>query len=281
MAVILTVIRNTDRAFTYYDLRPSLIALFRLCYTLNMDKRRKTLESMVKRGDGLIVDRVDPGFTLQIYTNWIPDPRFQHAAALRAQDRLAVQAMWKAQGGGSKQALLMALQGGGAGAGTASASAFGASTLAPLATPSAFPALPFYSTAPPAVVAPSNPGVSLGSLTLPLSAAAASATTQQRKQGNPRSGGGGRGGGKKGGKGRAHPPGVPTPQAAQARTDYNNQLKALQQAALPHPGGYHCSDCAANNRNSNHQAFECAYAECNHCQRGGHRMRHCQFPKFP
>ncbi|CAN0258315.1 unnamed protein product, partial [Scytosiphon promiscuus] len=26
---------------------------------------------------------------------------------------------------------------------------------------------------------------------------------------------------------------------------------------------------------------ECAYNECYNCQRGGHRTKNCQFPKYP
>ena len=84
------------------------------------------------------------------------------------------------------------------------------------------------------------------------------------------------------GKGsRNTPVGAPSTQAAQARTDYNKQLKALQQAALPHPNGYRCQDCAAAGRTAHHPPYECAYNECHNCKRGGHRQRKCTFPKFP
>lgn len=284
MARTLMMVRNSDdnNKYTYLDLRPVLSELYRLCHRLGFEKQRLAVESIVERMDGLIKERAEPGLVLQMLTDWIPDPRSKNAATLRAKDRAKLDKMWKARGGSSGAAIVAALQGGW-GTGASSLPTHGGA-LAPPVLPPVAAAMPFLSAPPPPLVAPLTAGVSLGSLTLPFSKAASGAV-QMHQPGAARGGGGKGGGGgrgKRSGKGKASalPPGTPSPQAVQARLDYNNKLKALQQAALPHPNGYHCPDCALAGRNTNHPAHECAYNECHHCRRGGHKSRSCQFPKY-
>eukprot|EP00903_Cladosiphon_okamuranus_P006868 g6689.t1 len=172
---------------------------------------------MINRGDVLVKEGIPPQLVLQIFTEWVPNPRFQEQAAYKERDRALVLKMFKARGGSSNTAVMMAL--------------------------------------PSAQVAPAT---SLGSLSLPLAAGQMATPAPAR----PGGGGGGGSRGKRGGKGKAAPPGQPSQQAMQARADYNNQLKVLQQAALPHPAGYRCADCANEGRTPHHQAHECAYSEC-------------------
>lgn len=273
MADILKIVRNAGHQYTYHDLRPYLVSLHQLCYTLGLDKRRLAVESIVKRSDDLIHERGDASLVLQLITDWIPDPRSRHAAALKTKDRSKMDKLWKARGGHSSASIVAALQGSWGG-GAMPAPTLGGSLAQPAAGGAPL-ALSFPAVTPQAAGAPFTAGMSLGSLTLPL------ASKQQGKQGNARGTGAQKRGRSKGGKGRSLPAGVPSTQQAQDRADYNNQLKALQQAALPHPNGYHCSNCAGQGRTAHHTALECAYTECHNCQRGGHRSKFCVFPKYP
>lgn len=272
MATILVTVRNKDNAFTYSDLRPMLLDLAQLCYSLGLDDRRSTMESMMHRGDGLIKEGFKDYHVLQIFTDWVPTPRFQRAAALKAHDRSQMLALFKARGGSSSTALMMAVQ--------SAAQGRGAGPLLSSPTPAAPPATPYFSTQPPVHTPAAPSALQLGSLTLPLPSAGQAAL--QKLQ--PASRGGGRAGsgrGKRAGKGQTASPGTPTPQAAQERVAYNKQLKALQHAALPHPAGYKCPACVAQGRTPHHQPHECAYSECDNCSRGGHKAKRCTFPKYP
>lgn len=270
MAFILVVVRNKDGAFTFGTLRPYLVELAQLCYGLGLDDRRGTLESMMHRGDLLLRDGFKSENILQLYTDWVPNPRFRQSIAKQEHDRGLMLKMVKAKGSSSNTAVMLALQNAGLGGGGS----------VPAALPAPAPqAAPYFSTVPQLPAAP-LPAVHLGSLTLPLPSAgqAVQLPHQAPSQG---SGGGGGATRTKKGKGKGATPGQPTPQAAQARVDYNKQLKALQQAALPHPAGYLCQKCANQGRTAHHQAHECAYEECTNCRRGGHRAKHCTFPKYP
>lgn len=174
--------------------------------------------------------------------------------------------MWKAQGGHSGAALLAALQSGWSGGATSAPARSGPVSQPTAGTPFG---IPFPSTTPQPAVPQLT--ASVGSLTLPLSKAALG------RQGAPAAA---RGRGKKGKK-VAKARGVPTNAQAQERTDYNNMLKAAQQAALPHPAGHYCATCAGAGRTAHHQPHECAYEECGNCARGGHRAKHCVYPKWP
>lgn len=270
MGDILSTVRNAGNLSTYHTLRPRLLALHTLCYRLGLDVRRLALESMVSRSDTLVREGNNPALILQLYTDWIPDPRSRHAEALKSKDRAKMEKMWKAQGGHSGAALLAAIQTGwGGGAAPAPAPARGG----PAAQLSA--GTPFGIAFPPSTPQPAVPQLtaSVGALTLPLSKAAlgqqgATAAAAGRSSSKKV---------KKPGKAR----GVPTNSQAQARTDYNNMLKAAQQAALPHPGGHHCASCAGAGRTAHHWPHECAYEECGNCSRGGHRAKHCTYPKWP
>lgn len=251
IANILVVVRNKDGVFTFGTLRPHLHELAQLCYGLGLDDRRATLESVMHRGDLLLRDGFKPKNILQIYTDWVPNPRFKQSIAMQEHDRALMLKMVKARGGGSNTAFMMALQHAGLGR--------GGSAPAALASP-APQAAPYFSTVP-QLPATSAPAMHLGSLTLPLpqTRQAAPQPSQAPSQGGSGGGGGAR---NKKGKGTGGTPGQPSQQAAQARMDYNKQLKALQQAALPHPAGHHCQKCANQGRTAHHQVHECAYEEC-------------------
>ena len=267
MADVVSTVRNAGQTATYHTLRPRLIILHTPCYRLGLDMRRVALENMVVRSDTLIREGGSPALILQLYTDWIPDPRSRHAEALKSKDRAKMENMWKAQGGHSGAALLAVLQSGWGG-GATSAPARGG----PAAQPSE--GTPFGIVFPSSTPQPAVPqlAASLGSLTLPLSKAALG------QQGAPAAATGRSG---KKGKKSAKARGVPTNSQAQEWTDYNIMLKATQQAALPHPGDHYCTSCAGAGRNPHHWAYECAYEECGNCSRGGPRVKHCMYPKWP
>ena len=77
---------------------------------------------------------------------------------------------------------------------------------------------------------------------------------------------GGRGGSAAGGA-----PRVPSARATQEKNDFNNALRARQEAFLPSPTNAVCPTCQTHGRNAHHQPYKCAYNECAKCKRGGHR----------
>lgn len=293
MAHILSVVRNPRGNFDYSNPYPLLVNLQDLLTRLQMPEKRQTIQNMRERAAAALVDSASPKYALKLFTDWVPDPRSKQFAAMRGLDRAKVSAMVKATTGGSQTALVAAalhclgpggkpspstFGWGGVSAALPSAPGWGGSGVPP-PYPSS---LPFFPTPSQPAPGPTTPGVSLGSLSLPLAAAVAApvAAAPAAARGGGGNGQGAGGGKRKNKKAQQGPPAQVSPQVAQVRVDYNNALQARQQAALPHPAGLTCSDCVAAGRTPHHSPQECAFSECHHCRQGGHRARKYSFPKY-
>ena len=102
MGHLVKILRNEGRKFFCSDLRARIETLIQLTITIGTDNLlglRRTLQNVLRRGNGIFLDGYDETYILRLFSELLPSSRAGKSST-RHSDRTRMVAMWKAHGGG-------------------------------------------------------------------------------------------------------------------------------------------------------------------------------------